>query len=128
MNTSVSVGEWAMFTCSIHCSPRELVTWFVNGSPVLSAESYGFKFRTDPQHSHCNDTNSEGFSSTLSLKVDHPIQYPKVNIYCAVVSLMCDLVSSPNCTSTVCHSQLAHLEGNGNIDGAHGNAWLWWFN
>lgn len=106
-NASIEAGQWVMFSCSIFCSHRQLITWFVNGSTLSLAEAYGFVFKSDPPHSYCSDM--EGFNSTLSLKLDRPIDN-KINIHCAVVSL-CDLDSTANCTTTSCYSGGAYLEG-----------------
>lgn len=108
-NTSSKTGQWALFSCSILCSHRDLITWYVNGSTLSSAEGHGFTFQTDPSHSYCSVTDSNMLNYTLSLKVDYPIDR-KINIHCAVVSL-CDSESAPNCSITTCHSGDAYLDG-----------------
>ena len=104
-NMSAGIGKWASFSCNILCSHNELITWFVNGSPLPSIETAGFMFQTNPPHSYCSTLNT--FDSTLSLKIEHPLDFP-VTVHCAIVSV-CDLNS--NCTATTCFSEDAYLEG-----------------
>ena len=116
LNQTVAAGDWATFSCQILCSQNELITWFVNSSPLPSLESEeGAKFQKSPDyvHSHCNNLlfpNVNNTTHMLSVQFDHSLD-SQLSVYCAVVSL-CDLTTvTPNCTPSMCFSDVAYLEG-----------------
>ena len=114
MNQIVAAGEWAVFSCEILCSQNELLTWFVNGSPLPSLENEeGAKFHKSPDyaHGHCNNLffpNVINTTHMLSVQFDRSLD-DVLSVYCAVVSL-CDLTVA-NCTPATCFSDVAYLEG-----------------
>ena len=113
LNQTAAAGDWATFSCQILYSQNELITWFVNSSPLPSLESEGAKFQksSDYVHSHCNNLLFPNINDTthmLSVQFDHSLD-SQLSVYCAVVSL-CDL-TTPNCTPSMCFSDVAYLEG-----------------
>ena len=108
----VTAGEWANFSCQLLCSHDQLITWFVNDSPLPSLESsIGAKFRKHPEsdHGHCNNFSIPNETQhILSLQLDSSFDDP-LSVICAVVSL-CAL-NAVNCTPTMCFSDTAYLEG-----------------
>ena len=113
LNQTVAAEQWAHFSCQILCSQNELITWFVNDSPLPSFESLiGAKFRKHPasDHSHCNNLSIPNETQhVLSLQIDYSLDVP-LRVYCAVVSL-CDQLNAINCTPMMCFSNTAYLEG-----------------
>ena len=114
LNQTVTTEQWAHFSCQILCSQNELITWFVNDSPLPSFDrSIGAKFRKHPagDHSHCNNFSILNETQhILSVQLDYSPDDDPLRVYCAVVS-PCDQLNAINCTPVMCFSDTAYLEG-----------------
>ena len=114
------MGEWTNFTCGVHCSLSEYISWFVhvNGStlPLFDGVVSGLTVHDQKcpgGPSACSTSHAlkqETHSIALMLDHDLDIELPLV-VYCALISVCKKNV--PDCTTYSCYSQNAYLD----IDG-----------
>ena len=116
-NQTLRIGEWTNFTCGIHCSLSEHITWFVlvNGStfPLFEGTVSGMKIKNYPGSSLCSTSNAlkqeiHSVALMLSCDLDLPLM-----VYCALVSVC--KKNMPECTTISCYSQNAYLDIEGII-------------
>ena len=106
------VGEWTNFTCGVHCSQSEYITWFVhvNGStiPLFEGAVSGLKVQNYPQSSLCSMSHAlKKETHSIALMLNHNLDLPLM-IYCAVISV-CKR-NMPGCTTHSCYSQNTYLD------------------
>ena len=104
-------GQWVNFTCGIHCSQRDLVVWFLNGSTLSVFQDTGLNFQQYPQHSYCGTSQTMNIENhTLSLMISYGFSFP-LDIHCAMISGCGE--GADECVSYTCSSESARFEAQG---------------
>ena len=98
----------ANFSCIVHCSNTELITWFINGSPLPSGS---IEFQRYPETSYCSQYHSmSNETHTLAIVASQTTSL-SLAVYCAVVTV-CNK-GALNCSEHTCFSENAYFEGTG---------------